>query len=601
MEGRKCGKIGTLEDYMKKDELSKRSDVIFVLSLAITIILVLGLLLGFHYALNAGYTTGTGMIVIYVLGICGMFTLLFCMYKLFQKRTKNILDVEANLESMKEELENSRAGLAKAEHDNAAKTALLNSMAVQVRTPLSTILGMDELLQEREEDQEHLEYIETIYSAGKIIESLLSDLSDLAKIEQGNLYIEEAAYSIAEVIRETYTLTKVSAIAKSIDLQLELDEEMPSILRGDAKRMKQVILNLLANAVTYTPIGQVVYHVGFEREDEKNILLKVSVRDTGIGIKKEDMEKAFGKLDNPIDPVDRVLEGVGLGLTVTNQILQQMDSSLQVESEYGQGSVFGFTVRQEVIGEEPIGKKEIVIQPTTRPKREMVKSFVAPSARILAVDDNRMNLAVMNGILKRTKVQIDCVNSGKECLEAVAKERYNLIFLDLLMPEMDGEQTLQAMRRMENNLSQDAPVIAITASEAKGVRDFYIKQGFTDYITKPIEMATIYQLLKDYLPEEMIMNPDSSRQQIVTDVIQIQENIVKEYTSADVLGAVEGIKKAMIDFDIEKATAALNRLGVSEVPEKFREDIKDAIACMGKEDFEKVAWYLDKMSKDAEG
>ncbi|SFQ16230.1 Signal transduction histidine kinase [Lachnospiraceae bacterium XBB1006] len=488
-----------------------------------------------------------------------------------------------------------------AEHKNALKSAFLNSLAAQVRTPLSTILGMGELLLTKEQNEEHREYMENIFSAGKIIESLLHDLSDLTKIEKGTLYIEEAAYSIADVIRETFLLTKASAMGKRIDLQLELDETLPSILRGDAKRMKQVILNLLANAITYTPIGQVILTVSYTRfPEEQAIRLMVEVRDTGIGIKKEEMEKAFGNVGSNQNPFDSALDGIGLGLTVTNQILQQMGSCLQMESEYGQGSLFGFEVKQEIIDEEPVGSKEEVMKALVTPKREAVKSFVAPNAKILAVDDNRMDLAVMNGILKRTKVQIHCVNSGRECIEAVRKEKYHLIFLDMLMPEMDGEQTLQTLRNMKDNLSADAPIIAVTSGMDHGARDFYLRQGFTDYLNKPIEMATIYQLVKEYLPEEMIMNPDSFRQQIATDVIQIQENITKQYSVEDVQEVLAGVKRAMINFDIEQATQALNRLGSNEIPEEYVEDTKAAIAAMEKEEFEKVAQCVDKMLKDTE-
>ncbi|MBE5905833.1 MAG: response regulator [Lachnospiraceae bacterium] len=531
-------------------------------------------------------------------------TLAMVCFSLFLRSRKKVLRCKELLdeqEACKKECVTQIEARKKAEHENAAKTAFLNSLAAQVRTPLSTIIGMGELLLAKEQNEEHREYMENIFSAGKIIESLLNDLSDLSKIEKGTLYIEEAAYSIADVIRETYLLTKAATMGKAIDLQLELDETLPSILRGDAKRMKQVILNLLANAITYTPIGQVVLTVSYTRfPEEQAIRLMVEVRDTGIGIKREEMERAFGHFKQTMDPMDRMLDGMGLGLTVTNQILQQMGSCLQAESEYGQGSLFGFEVKQEVINEEPVGSKEDMMHALKAPKRELIKNFVAPNAKILAVDDNRMNLAVLNGILKRTKVQIHCVNSGAECMEAVRKEHYHLIFLDLLMPEMDGEQTLRKMRKMEDNLSADAPVIAVTAGMDHGVRDFYLKQGFTDYLTKPIEMATIYELLHEYLPEELIMNPDSYRQQIATDVIHIQENISKQYTAEDVQAILAGVKRAMINFDIEQAAQSLNRLGVNEIPEEYEEDTRKAIACMEKEEFEKVAYYLDKMLKDTE-
>lgn len=522
----------------------------------------------------------------------------FLYRKLLKVMKQNDLLVKEK-EELEEESQQYQQLKEMAEHENLMKTAFMNSVASQFKSPLSTISGMEEMLKEKESDEEKLGYLDNIYCAGKIMDSLLSDLADLSKIENGNLYIEQAAYSLAEVIRETYMLSKASAQAKSIELELQIDEQMPTILRGDEKRMKQVILNLLSNAITYTPIGKVSYRIHAVRE-ENRVCLNVEVKDTGIGIKKEDMSQGFGTFQAKIDPMQRLHEGMGLGLTVTNQILQQMNSFLEVESEYGQGSTFKFSVYQDIVEDTPIGTKEEVLKVVHAPKREALKAFVAPNAKILAVDDNRMNLAVMNGLLKKTKMQVHCVCSGEECLEAIKKESYHLIFLDYLMPGMDGVQTLKRMYDMKDNLSADAPVIVVAASASSDMKKFYLREGFTDYISKPIEMASLYQLVKKYLPEELVMNPDSALQQIASDVITIQESIENKYTKEDVIEALEKVKKAMIDFDIQKATTLLNKLGTGEIPQEYRHDVDSTIQCMGNEDFEKVAFYLDRMLKDME-
>ena len=579
----------------------KKTSIIYVIYNIVTLILLvifgcLAFLSG-----KAGYTgwpelffwilTGA-MVILLILG--GL------LYASSFKQQKDAQKLKEQVENLREECERAFREKEKHEHDNVAKTAFLNSMAGQLRTPLSTILGMDEILREKEFDAESSEYLENIYSAGKIMESLLSDLSDLSKIEKGQLFIEEAPYSIAEVIRETYTLIKTRADSKSLDLQLEFDESLPSVLRGDGERMKQVILNLLANAVAYTPIGRVSYQIGFEPVDENRICLKVRVKDTGIGIKDEDMQQAFGPFDEKMDPMDRLLDGLGLGLTVTNQILQQMGSCLNAESEYGQGSLFQFELTQEVEDATPIGNRDEVFKDTAVPKQEEGQEFLAPNAKLLAVDDNRMNLAVINGILKKTKMHVECVTSGKECLEAVQREKYDIILLDHMMPDMDGIATLKKMRTMEENLSKEAPVVVVTASAASGVRDFYMREGFDDYISKPIEVAVLYRIIRKNLPDDLVANPDSTQQQIATEVKNIQETIEKNLTAEDVVRTVQAVKQDMMQFNLEHAMQLLKKLDEANVPEQFREHIKGAVCCMETKNYEKVAEYLDTMPQSGE-
>ncbi|MCR4956895.1 MAG: response regulator [Lachnospiraceae bacterium] len=520
-------------------------------------------------------------------------------YVYSRKETENKKLLE-DMEKMTLTMEELKKQKASAEHDNEAKTAFLNSLASQLRTPLNTILGMDELLAQKNPDEDEMEALDNIYSAGRIMESLVKDLSDLSKIEKGTLYIEQAAYSISEVISKTYLLIHDSADAKSIDMSLSVDETLPSVLRGDGQRMKQVVLNLLANAVGYTPIGKVHVEVTYEKAEEENaIVLNVKVSDTGIGIKKADLE-SFHLLGTKADPVDMVLDGVGLSLTVTNQILQQMGSSLQVESEYGQGSTFCFSLVQEVLDQRPVGTVDEILHSTTDRKKEAVNTFVAPKARVLAVDDNRMNLAVINGMLKNTKIQLDCVNSGKECLEAVAKEHYDVILLDYMMPGMDGIATIRKMKELEDNKCKDTPIIAVTASAATGAKDYYLRFGFTDYISKPVGLATLYQILRQYLPEEYVMKPDSVDEIIAADVIDIQEKIEKEYSKEDVFEAVKAIKRAMTNFDIDGAKEILFKMKDGTIPQDYVEIINKTATYMEKEKYEKVAGCLEQIVPEGE-
>lgn len=528
--------------------------------------------------------------------VIGLFS--FVQYRYGKRARNSLIKQQQENELLTETIASLKEEIEAANHANEAKSAFLNSMASQLRTPLSTILGMDDILLEKELEADAKECITNIYSAGKIAESLLGDLGDLSKIEKGQLFIEEDAYSTAEVIRDTYLLTKSAADAKSINLELEVDENLPSVLLGDQDRMKQIILNLLSNAVSYTPLGTIKYSINYEKLVDDKIAVCVKVCDTGIGIKQEDLQCAFGHFDEDVNPIDRTLEGLGLGLTVTNQILQQMGSYLEVESEYGQGSTFSFCLVQRVEDDTPVGDNNEILKADVNPHGEIIKSFVAPGAKILAVDDNKMNLAVINGLLKKTRMQIDCVSSGKECLEAVKKEKYHIILLDHMMPDMDGVTTLKMLRGMQDNLSIDAPVIVITASAAVGVREFYLRAGFKDYISKPIEVASLYQVLKKNLKEELIISQDSVEQHIASEVITIQEDIANEATPEDVRKALRTIRRSMTDFDIEAAHEALNLLMEKENIGEYEDSLVMLKNLMDQEAYEKVALLLEEMEND---
>lgn len=582
---------------MKTRSTGKRITISYTLFLIIVIITI-GVFIGIacmkaDKAYSESVIAGGAAIAIFLLGLFSFAQFYYAnrgKKMVEQMREENLQMLQKN-EELVDEIE-------KVKHANEVKSAFLNSMASQLRTPLSTIMGMSEILLDKELDAEGRECVANINAAGKVSESLLGDLSDLSKIEKGQLFIEEDAYSIAEVIRDTYSLIKNAADSKAINLELDCDETLPSVLLGDQERMKQIILNLLSNAVSYTPLGTIKYIISYEKLVDDKVAIRVEVRDTGIGIKKEDLQCAFGCFEEEIEPVERVLDGLGLGLTVTNQILQQMGSYLEVESEYGQGSVFSFCLVQRVEDDTPVGSKEEILRADTSQHKELVKSFVAPLARILAVDDNKMNLAVINGLLKKTRMQVDCVSSGRECIEAVKKEQYHVILMDHMMPDMDGVTTLKTLQNMKDNLSKDAPVIVITASAAVGVRDFYLRAGFKDYISKPIEVARLYQVIRKHLMEELIVNQDSVEQHIATEVITIQENIAKETTPEDILKALKTIKRAMTDFDIEAAHGAMNKLMSEEDITEYKESLTELRNLMKQEQYEEASMFLEQMQKD---
>ncbi|MBR1743439.1 MAG: response regulator [Lachnospiraceae bacterium] len=281
-----------------------------------------------------------------------------------------------------------------------------------------------------------------------------------------------------------------------------MEKEIPQVLFGDEIRIKQCILNLLTNAVKYTEMGQVVFKVSFEEKDEKSIWLKILVSDSGIGMKKEDMDKLFSPFQRIEEKRNRFVEGTGLGLSITEQLLRLMGSQLFVESVYGMGSDFSFTIEQPVLKWEPIGDTWTQEAKKKNHISENKELFHAPEARILVVDDMEMNLVVMENLLKRTMVAVDSAISGKEALQKAAGASYDIIFLDHMMPDMDGIETLRALKKA--GLVKNSVCIALTANAVAGARERYLSVGFADYLSKPVDGEGIEKMLLQYLPEEKV-------------------------------------------------------------------------------------------------
>ena len=305
-------------------------------------------------------------------------------------------------------------------------------------------------------------------------------------------------YQLSSVISDIVLLVTERMRGKDLKLELKIDSKLPCALYGDEVRIKQIMLNLLNNAVKYTEKGKIIFTVAGERGQDGKFLMYVSVRDTGIGIRAEDIDKltrAFQRVD---EQRNSNVEGTGLGLSITKTFLNMMGSTLEVQSEYGKGSDFFFRVEQEIMDERSIGK----INPYELHSEAAAAAvtFTAPEAEILVVDDNRMNLDVFRALLKKTRVRVMTATSGKECLRQVQKQEFDIIFMDHMMPEMDGVETLKQLKALEDNLSKDTPVIALTANAVAGAKEEYIAQGFADYLSKPVQGSTLEKMVRAYLP-----------------------------------------------------------------------------------------------------
>ncbi len=389
---------------------------------------------------------------------------------------------------------------------NEAKSAFLSNMSHEIRTPINSILGMNEMILRECEDDDIIKYSQNIESSGATLLSLVNDILDFSKIEAGKMDIIPVDYNIGSLINDLINMVHTRADEKGLKFKADIDENIPAGLHGDEIRIKQVITNLLTNAVKYTNKGKVKLSIGYEdiENDPDSILIKVAVKDTGIGIKPEDIEKLFIKFERIEEERNRNIEGTGLGLNIASMLLGMMGSELKVESVYGEGSMFYFTMVQKVVDRTPVGDFGSSFSGASRHNAKNEAKFIAPSANILVVDDAKMNLFVFKSLLKRTKVQIDTANSGDIGITMAGKKKYDIIFLDYLMPEKNGIETLKEMREDEKGMNHDTPVICLTANAISGARETYINAGFDNYLSKPIDSVRLEEMMIEYMPAEKV-------------------------------------------------------------------------------------------------
>ena len=383
-----------------------------------------------------------------------------------------------------------------------AKSAFLANMSHEIRTPINAVLGMDEMILRESEEPEILSYAGDIQSAGNTLLSIINDILDFSKVEEGKMEILPSQYDLSSVINDLVNMIRPRAEKKGLFFTVKVDENTPHLLFGDEIRIRQCALNILTNAVKYTEEGSVEFSVSYEKAEDKTIFLRIRVKDTGIGMKEEDMERLFSPFERIEEERNRSVEGTGLGMSITKQLLNLMGSRLEVESVYGSGSDFSFAVEQEVVDQKGIGSFAGRFE-TEKEKESYRELFHAPDARILMVDDTEMNLTVMHGLLKKTGIRIDDALSGREALALSGKNDYDVLFIDHMMPDMDGIETLRRIREKDRN--SDVPAVALTANAISGAREMYLNAGFDDYLSKPIDGERLEKLLMDLLPKEKLL------------------------------------------------------------------------------------------------
>ena len=440
-----------------------------------------------------------------------VFVLIALFYSIaYRNEQKSSREAEAlKISEQQKEYEAELLKLEKSAADSAnkAKGEFLAQMSHEIRTPINAVLGMNEMVLRESKDESILEYAENIQTAGRTLLSLINSILDFSKIEDGKMEIIPVKYDTISMINNLRNSVLERARSKGLLFTVHADPQLPCMLIGDDVRVSQVIVNLLTNAVKYTETGSVTLELSCREHTEKNITLAVAVKDTGIGIRKDDMEKLFESFSRLDVTRNRNIEGTGLGMAIVTKLLTLMNSKLNVESEYGKGSVFSFEIRQEIADASPIGTE---LERRDNPERVQLKEYRAfTGASVLVTDDNDMNLKVAKNLLKVFDIKPELAASGADTIEKMRKNHYSIVFLDHMMPRMDGIETLAKLKE-EHLIPNDTVMIALTANAVIGAKENYLAVGFDDYLSKPISLDDLREKLEKYLPAASPAPPDTA-------------------------------------------------------------------------------------------
>lgn len=395
---------------------------------------------------------------------------------------------------------------------NQMQNRFFSSMSHEIRTPINTIIGLNEIIMREEVSDEVAADAKNIQAASKMLLALINDILDMSKMESGKMDIVPAAYDVGSMLSDIVNMIWVRARKKGLEFHIDVDQTMPSQLYGDEVRIKQILINVLNNAVKYTSEGSVTLSIQCKRMEHGCVQISYSVTDTGMGIKKENIPYLFSAFKRVDEEKNRYIEGTGLGLSIVKQLVALMGGEITVNSVYTKGSTFVITIPQEIVDETEVGEIDFEMRHAMNARKHYKQSFEAPKAHILIVDDNEANLMVAQKLLRDTKVQIDAVTSGAECLRKTLRNRYNVIFMDHLMPGMDGIECLHAIRIQTGGLNQNTPVVILTANAGSESQALYRREGFDGYLLKPVTGIQLETELLRHLPRgliRMVNTPDS--------------------------------------------------------------------------------------------
>lgn len=441
---------------------------------------------------------------VYLAGLCTLLVMtVVCadLVRLLSVERKAAEKHEKANRALMEELEKR---FVEAESATREKSDFLANMSHEIRTPINAVLGLDEVALRECTQEEIVPYLRGIQKAGQGLLSIINDILDFSKIEAGHIELVDTDYETLQLLEDAVNLMEQRAVQKGLKLTMEPSSGLPVRLRGDTSRIRQIMNNLLSNAVKYTKEGSILLSASAEVKEDGSAILEIRVKDTGIGIRRENMSRLFTSFTRLDVEKNRTVEGTGLGLAITAQIIKAMGGTITVESEYGVGSEFIARIPQRVVDATPVGALPPNARQVLRDTTAYQNLFTAPAAKVLIVDDNDLNLAVAKSLMKQTKVQVTTCTGGRQCLAAMQQEHFDLIFLDHMMPEMDGIETLKRARVLENSMCVGTPIVALTANAISGMRERYLAMGFDGYLSKPIDSKELEHIMLHLLPESCI-------------------------------------------------------------------------------------------------
>ncbi|WP_303841205.1 DegV family protein [Anaerotruncus colihominis] len=433
---------------------------------------------------------------------------------------------------------------------NRAENHFFSSMSHEIRTPINTIIGLNEIILREAISKDVAENARNIQGASKLLLTLINDTLDLSKIKSGKMEIINVSYETGALFSELVNMIWIKAKEKGLEFKLQVDPSIPSMLCGDEVRIKQILINLLNNAVKYTSEGSVTLSIRCERQTVNRVRVWYSVEDTGQGVKKENIPYIFNAFRRVDEEKNRYIEGTGLGLSIVRQLVELMGGEISVNSVYTKGSKFVVTLDQDIIDEKELGTFTLASRARVHEGETYQQSFEAPDAHILVVDDNDMNLMVVSKLLGETNIQIDTAANGIECLQLTQNHHYDCILMDHLMPGMDGIECLHALRVQPGGLCQNVPVVALTANAGSDNQLLYRKEGFSGYLAKPVSGALLEAAVLSILPKELVqINEEATQSDIDKDML-IFEQVKRRFimvTTDSVCDLPESLRK---EFDI---------------------------------------------------
>lgn len=482
-----------------------------------------------EYFFHMDYTEGPWFILLVVLCVFWVFLIFLYYFSSFvYKKAQNDMRIE------------------KAESENRAKSAFLANMSHEIRTPINTVLGLDTMILRESREDTIRAYAKDIRKAGNMLLELINGILDFSKLESGKIELVPSEYSLKELIGDVRCITSSKFADKDLEFIVEVDSTLPSGLYGDDVRIKQILVNLLTNAAKYTEKGTVWLKICGECEGDDMCRLSVAVKDTGMGIREEDIPKLAERFTRLDENRNRSIEGTGIGISLITGLLYMMDSELKIASVYGEGSEFSFEIRQRITDASPVGDIDTVEDVDS--EDDFSTGFRAPNAQILVVDDNEMNLMVFENLLRETEIKIDKASSGRHALERTLEKKYDIIFMDHMMPGMDGIETFKAICEQENGQNCDTPEVILTANAIQEAKEEFLRQGFSAFVAKPIQSDLLEAAIMELLPDDKYTKCTKNAQGRSEKSALISIDGIDSAYALEHIGSTDGVIKAMKQF-----------------------------------------------------